>query len=101
FRIEPETLKDIHLYGAKLLETSPERVRDEFFKILGLKRAPVAVKVIHALGLLQAILPEIKSLEDKELPEPHVFDGFKQAIETVENIIGIMDTISYQRSDST
>src|SRR5690606_18615762 len=26
FRIEPETLKDIHLYGAKLLETSPERV---------------------------------------------------------------------------
>lgn len=101
FRIEPETLKDIHLYGAKLLETSPERVRDEFFKILGLKRAPVAVKVIHALGLLQAILPEIKSLEDKELPEPHVFDGFKQAIETVENIIGIMDTISYKRSDST
>lgn len=101
FRIEPDTLKDIHLYSAKILDTSPERVRDEFFKILGLKRAHVAIKVIHALGLLQVILPEIKSLEGKDLPEPHVFDGFKQAIETVENIIGIVDTISYQRSDAT
>lgn len=101
FRIEPETLKDIHAYGANLIETSPERVRDEFFKILGLKRSPVALKVIHALGLLQMILPEIKSLAVKNLPEPHIFDGFKQAIETVENMVGIMDTISYRRSDST
>ncbi|GAB5490270.1 MAG: HD domain-containing protein [Phototrophicaceae bacterium] len=101
FRIEPETLKDIHAHGAKLLETSPERVRDEFFKILGLKRSSVALKVVHALGLLRLILPEITALEGKELPDPHVFDGFKQAMETVENLVGIMNTISYRRSDST
>lgn len=101
FRIEPETLKDIRAHGLKLLETSPERIRDEFFKILGLHRSTSAIKVLHALGLLQAILPEIQSLEGKILPEPHIFEGWKQAIETVENLAGIMDTISYRRSDST
>ena len=101
FRIEPETLADIRLHGAKLLETSPERIRDEFFKILSLHRSSVAIKVIHALGLLQGILPEIQSLENKMLPEPHVFDAWKQAIESLENLVGILDTISYRRSDST
>lgn len=101
FRIEPDTLKDIHEHGSKLLETSPERIRDEFFKILGLKRSWVALKVIYALGLLQGILPEIQTLDDNVLPEPHVFDGWKQATETVGNLVGIMDTISYRRSDST
>jgi len=101
FRIEPETLKDIRAHGMKLLDTSPERIRDEFFKILALHRSTPAIKVTHALGLLQGILPEITSLEGKKLPEPHIFDGWKQAIETVENLVGIMDTISYRRSDST
>lgn len=101
FRIEPDTLKDIHKFGAKLLETSPERIRDEFFKILGLKRSSVAIKVIHALGLLHGILPEINALDGKSLLEPHVFDAWKQATETVENLVGIMDTISYRRTDST
>ncbi len=101
FRIEPETIKDIRQYGVHIMETSPERVRDEFFKILGLKRAPIAIKVLHQLGFLQQIVPEIQSLDGKELPEPHVFDGWKNAVETVENIVGIMDTINYRRSDST
>ena len=101
FRIEPETLADIREHGAKLLETSAERIRDEFFKVLSLNRPSVAIKVIHALGLLQGILPEIQSLEGKILPEPHIFDAWKQAIETVENLVGIIDTIGYRRSDST
>lgn len=101
FRIEPETVKDVRQYGMNILETSPERIRDEFFKILGLKRAPVALKVLDALGFLKLILPELSSLDDEPLPEPHVFNAWKQAIETVENVVGIVDTISYQRTDST
>lgn len=101
FRIEPETIKDMRQYGVHIMETSPERVRDEFFKILGLKRAPIAIKVLHQLGFLQQILPETQELDDKILPSPNVFDGWKQAVETIENVVGIMDTISYRRSDST
>ncbi|MEO1288592.1 MAG: hypothetical protein AAFV93_12555 [Chloroflexota bacterium] len=84
-RIEPETIKDVRQYGNNLLNTSPERVRDELFKILGLKRAPVALKVLDALGFLQLIIPELEALKDKTLPSPHVFDAWKQAIESVES----------------
>ncbi|MGJ3239952.1 MAG: hypothetical protein ACFE0Q_14670 [Anaerolineae bacterium] len=101
FRIEPQTIADIHLYGSELIKTSPERIRDEFFTILSLGRAHVALKVLHTLGLLQLIVPPIQELESMSLPTPHVFGAWKQAIETVQQLHGIIETISYRRNDST
>lgn len=101
FRIEPETIADIRQHGKNLSQTSEERVRDEFFNILDLEKPALAIKVIHALGLLQEIIPQLTSLENKLLPEPHIFDAWKQTLETVEMLAGIISTISYRRTDTT
>ncbi len=57
FRIEPTTLKDIRAVTNALNRVSPERIRDELFKLLELKRPAAAVRVMEAIGLLDAIVP--------------------------------------------
>jgi tRNA nucleotidyltransferase/poly(A) polymerase len=71
-RIEPETLKDIRSVVNRLTDTSPERVRDEFFKLLDGTKPASALRVADTLGLLAQIIPEIEGLRDLALPPPSI-----------------------------
>lgn len=66
FRIERDTLADVRAEVNNLYTTSPERVRDEFFKVLGLSRASVGLRVMDTLGLLGQVLPYWDNLEKTE-----------------------------------
>lgn len=100
-RIEPETKADLRAAASHLYDTSPERVRDEFMKILGLDRVVQALTVADTLGLLAVIVPEITALHDlKQLP-PHAFDGWRHTLSVIENLIGIFHVLSPGRTDQT
>lgn len=101
FHIEPDTRNAIRTNRSELMNTSPERVRDEFFKMLSLQTPVSALRVAFALGLLQEIIPETASLEGLEQAPPHVFDVWKHTLETVEKLTRILDSISYRRTDHT
>lgn len=93
-RIEPETLRDIRQYAPTLTtSTSPERVRDEFFKVLGSGRPAAALRVASALGLLDEILPEIAALKSQ--------GTWEAALITLEKLGKITATISPSRTDET
>jgi tRNA nucleotidyltransferase/poly(A) polymerase len=93
-RIEPESQADIRAHAAKLMTTSPERVRDEFFKLLALDRPAAGVKVADALGLLEPILPQIAPLKNNT-------ELWKLSMDTIERLTGIFNTLSYRRNDNT
>lgn len=57
FRIEPETLADVRAAHRLLDRVSAERVRDELFNILELPRPSAALRVMHRIGLLDAVVP--------------------------------------------
>lgn len=101
YRIEPETVADIRNNVPRVIESSPERVRDEFFILLNLQKAASACRVAYALKMLQVILPHTDTLNRLELPQPHIFDGWKHTLETVENMTNILTAISYKRTDNT
>jgi tRNA nucleotidyltransferase/poly(A) polymerase len=100
-RIEPGTLRDIRAEVPHLASVSPERIRDELFKLLALPRPAAAARVADTLGLLTAILPEIEPLHNLEQPPPHVFDGWQHTLLVMENLAGTLATISYTRTDHT
>jgi len=100
-RIEPETLADIRSAGPRLMATSPERVRDEFFKLLSLPNPASALRVADAVGLLPAILPEVVPLHGLELSAPHIFDGWRHTLAVVESLNQIAASISYSRTDDS
>lgn len=62
--IEPSTRQSLYETAPLLSQVSPERLRDEWFKILQQESAADAVLELHQLGLLKAIAPPIAQPED-------------------------------------
>jgi tRNA nucleotidyltransferase/poly(A) polymerase len=97
-RIEAETLHDIRTYGTRLVETSPERVRDEFVKLLSLDNCASALRIADRVGLLEIIIPEVEKLHQ---PQEDGSDLWQQTLVIIERLSNIMAAASYTRSDNT
>ncbi len=59
FRIEPQTLKWLKESVNKIPNISPERVRDEIFKIFEGNQPAAAIHVLDKLAIIETIFPEI------------------------------------------
>jgi len=72
FAIEPLTAAAISAQASRLARISPERIRDEFTRILLEARNPgKAVRHLDTLGLLTVFLPEVTALQHQ--PQPPEF----------------------------
>ena len=56
-KIHPDTVIDIRRHADDLSHSSPERVRDEFFKLLGIQKAARGLRVLARIGALEPVLP--------------------------------------------
>lgn len=101
FRIEPETLRDARAAAPRLNDVSPERSRDEFFKLLSLARPAAALRVADALGLLEVLIPEVRALHGLQQADNHVYDAWNHTLAVVDYLHDILITISPQRTDET
>ncbi|MGQ9502743.1 MAG: CCA tRNA nucleotidyltransferase [Anaerolineae bacterium] len=82
FKIEPYTAAQIRAAAPHLCEVSPERVREEFMRILMLPNADTSLQQMDAFGLLDIVLPELTAL--KGLPQPgSSMDSFAHSIRVV------------------
>lgn len=87
-KIEPDTAADIRQQASALCTTSPERVRDEFFKLLGLEKAARGLRVLAHMRILGQILP----LEA---------DRLAVSLPVVERMSAILAAIGNRRTDNT
>src|SRR5690606_30874173 len=103
-RIEPETLQDIRRVGAKLLTTSPERIRDEVVNLLLTPKCASALRIAAALGLLGVIFPETEALKTQTITggEAHTLkNAWEHTLAVVEHLERIFSVISPTRTDET
>ncbi|MBX3063048.1 MAG: HD domain-containing protein [Anaerolineae bacterium] len=100
-QIEPQTRKDIREYGVNIAHSSVERVRDELINLLNGPRPHAALRTLDLLGLLKLILPEVDTMRGVTQSLPHVFDVWEHTLNVVEQLDGILHTISpYRTSES-
>lgn len=99
-KILPNTLSAIRAHAGDINNTSPERVRDEFVKLLGMARPQSALRILEAVGLLRHVIPQTTGLRSLT-PSPHTENGWSHTLLTIEKLYGIYLTISPQRTDST
>jgi tRNA nucleotidyltransferase/poly(A) polymerase len=71
--IEPKTLALVSAIGGDILRPSAERMRDEFFDILGLPNAAQATRMLDEVGLLTHVAPEIEPMRSQAQSAPHRF----------------------------
>ena len=100
-RIEAKTLQAIREAGPDLPQVSPERVRDEFFKILNLLHARMALRVAESLGLLDTVVPQMLLLRDVNSENTDYANRWQETLATVEKMAHILTAISPARSDHT
>lgn len=77
FSIEDQTAHAIKKHASLIQQISAERIRDEFFKVLGSPHAADAVLVLKNLGLLHFILPELEvsfATPQKSPKRHHIYD---------------------------
>ncbi|MEO8610309.1 MAG: HD domain-containing protein [Chloroflexota bacterium] len=99
-RIEPETLADIRQVSPQLVNVSPERLRDEWFKLLALPKPAAMLRVADVIGVLKFVLPEVDALHGVKQSLPHVRDAWEHTLAVVDDVSNILSVLDYHRSDN-
>lgn len=100
-RIHPDALTQIRQHGMGMRSTSLERIRDEFFKLLGLDNPARALRNLHYLGLLNACIPGLELLTESPQAGEENASVSHDTFQVVERMSMILTAISYSRTDNT
>ena len=84
FRIEPDTVRQLMVDLIFCNWFSPDRVRDEFLKIL----APSGARALDQLGLLEHVIPELMAAKGVDQPRMHYWDVWGHSLHTVQALRG-------------
>jgi len=94
FRLDAETTAQLRRARSILGRVSPERIRDEFFRLLDGHGPAAGLRLLDHLGLLAEILPELEPLRNLAQPPPHAFDGLEHSLATVDHLARLAALLS-------
>lgn len=93
-RLLPETIRMMREATPLLSGISPERIRDELFKILHLHQAATAIRILETIGALPLVLPELVALKGLQQSPPHVNEAWEHTLNVVARLQTILDVLS-------
>ena len=89
-RVAPETAQQVRAAARRLDQVSNERLRDEFFRVLGLSQPSASLRLLDHLGLLTAVLPELDALRELRQPPAHAHDALTHTLAVAEGVERIL-----------
>jgi putative nucleotidyltransferase with HDIG domain len=102
-KLLPETKQQILEAASLLPEVSPERMRDELFRILESTSPDTAMRLFDHFGLIQYVLPELQQLKGVTQSKPHVLDVWEHTLAVLnwlERILEVLGVIYDEESSS-
>ena len=94
FKIELETRQEIKQAANLLPRVSPERQRDELFKMLEGPKPDAAMRALEMLGVFPYLLPELPALKGVEQSPPHIQDVWEHTLSVLGYLEGILATLA-------
>jgi tRNA nucleotidyltransferase/poly(A) polymerase len=94
FHILPETRKAMKEAAELLGNITPERLRDELFRIFDGPQPAACVRALDLLGALDKILPELTELKGVEQRPPHVHDVWEHTLAVVSHLEGLFSSLT-------
>ncbi len=86
YSIDKETRTRMKQENDLLMQPSPERIRDELFKIFNGPMPSSVIRALDMLGGMPYIFPELMSLKELEQPIPHVLDVWGHTLKAVDHL---------------
>ena len=94
FKIESETRKAMKQAASLLSNVSPERQRDELFRILEGPKPGAALRALEILGVFPHILPELSALKGVQQSAPHIYDVWEHTLSVLGHLEGILSALA-------
>ena len=94
FRIELETRKAMKQAASFLSGVSPERQRDELFKILEGSKPDASMRALEMLGIFPFLLPELPELKGVEQSPPHIYDVWEHTLSVLGHLENILAALA-------
>lgn len=94
FHILPETRKAMKDAVGLLGNISPERMRDELFRLLDGLQPAACLRALDLLGALDMVLPELSALKGIEQTRPHVHGVWEHTLATVRYLEMILAALA-------
>jgi putative nucleotidyltransferase with HDIG domain len=94
FKIDAETRRAMKEAAALLPHISPERQRDELFKMLEGPKPDASMRALEMLGVFPYLLPELPSLKGIEQPAPHVHDVWEHTLSVLGHLESILSALA-------
>jgi putative nucleotidyltransferase with HDIG domain len=76
-----------------LAQVSPERLRDELFKLLDSKKPSAAIRALDYLDAIPFLLPELSTLQGLEQSPPHTLDAWEHTLDVLTKLRKVLDVL--------
>jgi poly(A) polymerase len=93
-QIEASTSKEIREAVHHLVEISPERVRDEVFKILDLSHPGRALRLMDHYAFFSTICPELDALRGLAQSPPHEYPVWLHTLAVIDRLRDLLAVLS-------
>jgi tRNA nucleotidyltransferase/poly(A) polymerase len=90
FKIELETRRALKQAAGLLPRISPERQRDELFKMLEGPKPGASMRALEMLGVFPYLLPELVALKGVEQSAPHIHDVWEHTLSVLGHLERIL-----------
>jgi putative nucleotidyltransferase with HDIG domain len=94
FKIDPSTLARIKAERALIKKVSPERVREELFKVLSSPRAAAVIKDMDRDGMLFEVMPQVRVMYGVKQGGYHHLDVWKHSLEVLVQLEKLLKEFS-------
>jgi len=93
-KVQSDTLRLMREAKLHLPDVSPERVRDELFRILIISHPASSLRILDKLEVLEYILPEVCLLKDELQSPPHVMDVWNHTLDSINRLESLLDVLA-------
>ncbi|CAG1006986.1 CC-adding tRNA nucleotidyltransferase [Anaerolineales bacterium] len=84
FHIDKNTRELMKQSASQLGRISPERLRDEIFKMLGGPKPDACMRALEMLGVFPYLMPELCAMKGVTQSEPHVYDVWTHTLSVLD-----------------
>jgi len=94
FKIELETRKAMKQAANLLPRISPERQRDELFKMLEGPKPDASMRALEILGVFPYLLPELPAMKGTEQSAPHIYNVWEHTLSVLGHLENILAALA-------
>jgi tRNA nucleotidyltransferase/poly(A) polymerase len=93
FHILPDTRSLMRQSVGGLSKTSPERLRDELFRIFSGPQPSTSIHALEILGAHPYTLPELVELKGVEQSSPHIYDVWEHTLGVMRQLENVLQAL--------